>query len=117
MKTKIVITNNFGKEAKKLLKKYKSLKVELRDLNEKLMMDPKAGNPIGNDTYKIRLAVKSKGQGKRGGLRVITHLEVNLHIDENTQTLYMLSIYDKSEIETISKKELSRIISKIKNQK
>jgi len=116
MKTKIVITNNFGKEAKKLLKKYKSLKVELHNLNEELMENPKLGTPIGNDTYKIRLAVKSKGKGKSGGLRVITHLEVNLHIDEESQNIYLLSIYDKTDTESILKKEIIRIISKIKSQ-
>lgn len=117
MKTEIVITNNFSKEAKKLLKKYKSLKSELRKLNEELLANPKLGTPIGSNIYKIRLAVKSKGKGKSGGLRIITHLEVNLHFDEITNTLFLMSIYDKSDSKTISKNELARILSKLKIRK
>ncbi len=117
MKTEIIITANFSKEAKKLMKKYKSLKSELRKLNEELLINPKLGTSIGKDTYKIRLAVKSKSRGKSGGLRIVTHLEVNLHMDEKNQILYLLSIYDKSDTETISNKQLTRILSKLKNQK
>ena len=117
MKTEIVITNNFSKEAKKLLKKYKSLKSELRKLNEELLENPKLGIPIGRNSYKIRLAVKSKGKGKSGGLRIITHLEINLQFDEVTNTLFLLSVYDKSETETISKNELARILSKLQINK
>lgn len=117
MKTEIVITNNFSKEAKKLLKKYKSLKSELRKLNEKLLENPKLGKPIGKDSYKIRLTVKSKGKGKSGGLRIITHLNLNVHFDELTNTVFLLSVYDKSETESISKNELVRLLSKLKINK
>jgi mRNA-degrading endonuclease RelE of RelBE toxin-antitoxin system len=115
MKTEIVITNNFSKEAKKLLKKYKSLKLELRQLNEELLHHPKLGTPIGQNSYKIRLAVKSKGKGKSGGLRIITYVELKIHFDEITNTVYLLSVYDKSETDSISGKELSLILSKLKN--
>lgn len=117
MKTEIVITNNFSKEAKKLLKKYKSLKSEFRKLNEELLANPKLGTPIGENSYKIRLAVKSKGKGKSGGLRVITHLELKLHFDEITSTVFLLSVYGKSETDSISRNELTRILSKLKNRK
>ena len=117
MKTEIVITNNFSKEAKKLLKKYKSLKSELRELNEELLRNPKLGTPIGKNSYKIRLAVKSKGKGKSGGLRIITHLDINVHFDELTNTIFLLSVYDKSEADSISKNEFSRLILKLKINK
>jgi len=30
------------------------------------------GTPLGNDVYKIRLAIASKNKGKSGGARVIS---------------------------------------------
>jgi hypothetical protein len=36
------------------------------------------GKNLGNNTYKIRLGVKSKGKGKSGGLRIITYTQRKL---------------------------------------
>lgn len=48
------------KEAKKLAKKYPSLKTELVELFGILTDNPTLGTPLGNDIYKIRLAIASK---------------------------------------------------------
>ena len=66
----------FRKEAKKLIKKYPSLKKELIALESQLSSDPTTGTALGNDCYKVRLAIASKGKGKSGGARVIIHLYV-----------------------------------------
>ena len=47
----------FEKQLKKLLKKYPSLKNEFANLIKSLEKDPKQGKLIGNDCYKIRLAI------------------------------------------------------------
>ncbi|MEA3475559.1 MAG: hypothetical protein U9R23_03835 [Candidatus Cloacimonadota bacterium] len=114
MNVKVITSNNFRKEAKRLIKKYPSLKKELAELETELLLNPKIGTPIGKDCYKIRLAIKSKEKGKRGGARVITYLIVNL-ITRNTErsSVYLLSVYDKSEFETISDKDLKRLISEL----
>ncbi len=83
----------FEKQAKRLIKKYASLKREIRLLISELKENPKQGTPIGKNCYKIRISITSKGKGKSGGARVIT----NLVISENN--VYLLSIYDKSERE------------------
>ena len=67
----------FEKQLKKLSKKYPSLKNEFANLIKSLEKDPKQGKLLGNDCYKIRLAIKSKGKGKSSGARVITHLREN----------------------------------------
>ncbi|NQU54670.1 MAG: hypothetical protein HQ522_19280 [Bacteroidetes bacterium] len=115
MKTEIVVTDNFQKKAKKFLKKYKSLKAELNQLYYTLLEHPNSGTPLGNNSFKIRLGVKSKGKGESGGLRIITYLEIDFLLDEETSKVYLLSIYDKSEIESISRNEIQQIISKIKD--
>jgi len=48
--------------------------------------------------------------GKSGGARVITHLIVNV---EN-ETLYLLKIYDKGDLENISEAELKHLLEIIK---
>jgi len=72
MNVNIIPTKPFEREAKPLIKKYTSLKSELAELGNELSQNPYIGDKITENTYKIRLAVKSKGKGKSGGLRVIT---------------------------------------------
>ena len=67
MSYKIDLSRNFKKEAKKLIKKYSSLKAELAGLFAELEDNPTKGIPLGNDVYKIRLVVASKVKGKSGG--------------------------------------------------
>ncbi len=102
MSFSILATSFFERELKKLAKKYPSLKKDLAALVEQLLQQPSTGTPIGNDCYKIRLAITSKGKGKSGGARVITYLRVA------GELLYLISIYDKSETENISDHELEK---------
>ncbi len=56
----VLITSDFKKDSKKLVKKYRSLKKDVLDLITSLEENPAQGIPLGNDCYKIRLAIKSK---------------------------------------------------------
>jgi len=78
-------------------------------LLDDLEADPKSGDPIGKNCFKVRMAITSKNKGKSGGARVITHLLVRLE----GETLYLLKIYDKSDLETISEKELENLLKAI----
>jgi hypothetical protein len=64
MNFSVIPSEKFKKEAKRLIKKFPSLKQELTDLGILLTIEPETGMPLGNDTYKIRLAIKSKGKEK-----------------------------------------------------
>jgi mRNA-degrading endonuclease RelE of RelBE toxin-antitoxin system len=64
MKFSVIPSDKFKKEAKRLVKKFPSLKQELLQVNIALSNQPETGTPLGNNTYKIRLAIKSKGKGK-----------------------------------------------------
>ena len=107
MKFDVRVSATFKKQAKRLIKKFPSLKHELDELVNSLESDPKLGKPIGQDCFKIRLIIASKKKGKSGGARIITHL----HIIKNT--VYLLTIYDKSEQSTISEKELRELLHAI----
>ncbi len=66
MNYNIQISENFKKEAKKLAKKYPSLKNDLEVLFSELQSNPTMGKHLGNDIYKIRLAISSTNEGKSG---------------------------------------------------
>jgi hypothetical protein len=107
MNYKIASIPLFDQQTKRLGKKYPSLKNDLADLIEKLALDPEQGTALGNNFYKIRLAIASKGKGKSGGARVITYLKIT------ETTVYLASIYDKSAKSTITTKELELIFKAI----
>jgi mRNA-degrading endonuclease RelE of RelBE toxin-antitoxin system len=94
----------FDKQLKWLSKKYPSLKKEYEELLESLENSPKQGKPLGNNCYKIRLAIASKRKGKSGGARIITCVQIT------KSEVYLLSIYDKSEKDAISDKELFSLL-------
>ncbi|WP_035557548.1 hypothetical protein [Hymenobacter sp. IS2118] len=106
--TLVVTTANFRREAKPLLKKYRSLKPELIDLVEVLQRDSTHGEPLGQDCYKIRVAIASKSRGKSGGARIITYRRV-IDVDTQAVKLFLLSIYDKSEVASIGRDEIARL--------
>lgn len=97
----------FDKQAKRLAKRYPSLKSDLVGLFRNLKADPTQGVPLGNNFYKIRLAISSKGRGKSGGARVITFLKIT------QSTIYLTAIYDKSIKNTITESELNKIFKLI----
>jgi mRNA-degrading endonuclease RelE of RelBE toxin-antitoxin system len=94
----------FDRQLKRLSKKYPSLKEEYFELIESLEQNPEQGTNLGNNCYKIRLAIASKQKGKSGGARVITNFVIA------DATVYLLSIYDKSEKENLTDKELDELL-------
>src|ERR1035437_5252564 len=110
MSYSILVSDNFKKEAKKLIKKYASLKNELAILFEELQENPTLGTSLGNDIYKRRIAISSKGKGKRGGARVMTFVKVS------DTTVLVFSIYSKGTKDDISDKEIEEIIKKYRIQ-
>ncbi|MHA4738344.1 type II toxin-antitoxin system RelE family toxin [Dyadobacter sp. MSC1_007] len=105
MSFKVEASENFARELKRLAKKYLSLKNDVSELLHGLSVDPLQGTALGRNCFKIRLAIKSKGKGKSGGARVISCVIVV------TETVMLLSIYDKSEIENISSQDLTALIN------
>ncbi len=97
----------FERQAKRLIKRYPSLKQELQKLIQELKQEPKSGTSIGHNCYKTRIAIASKGKGKSGGARVITHV-VFIY-----DTVYLLSIYDKSDVENLTDKDILELIKHI----
>jgi len=97
----------FDKQVKKLSKKYPSFKDDLIKLAISLSEKPIQGIPLGNDCYKIRMAISSKGKRKSKGARVLTHVYYS------GKMIYMLNVYDKSALDNISQKKIKELLSHI----
>jgi len=99
----VVTTNEFCIRAKRLAKKYKSFKNDLSCLVDSLVVNPEQGVLLSKGFRKIRMSIESKGKGKSGGARVITYnCIVNLSVDK----IILVTVYDKSEKDTINDKEI-----------
>jgi len=97
MSFRIVITDSFRRPGKRLGKKFVSFKADFAALLDELEADPQTGEPLGRDCYKVRMSITAKG--KSGGAIVITCVKVV------GKTVFLLTIYDKSEQDSISDKE------------
>ena len=106
MSYNIIPTPDFKKFFKKLFKKYPSLKNDLAELIEKLEEDYSIGVSLGNNLYKIRLAIESKNKGKSAGARIIYFF-----VDVDNE-IYLIHIFDKSQFENIPKHILIDLLKK-----
>jgi mRNA-degrading endonuclease RelE of RelBE toxin-antitoxin system len=96
----------FEKQFKKLAKKYSLIKEDI----SKFMTDfdnlHSQSTTIKNNLFKARLANSNKNKGKSSGYRIYYYLKIN-------DTVYLLTIYDKSEIESINESILDEFINEI----
>ncbi|HHH20027.1 MAG TPA: hypothetical protein ENK86_05925 [Campylobacterales bacterium] len=103
-KISIIPFKSFVKDVKKLKKKYKNILHDIECFQNELHENPFIGESLGQGIHKVRIKNSDKNQGKSGGYRVIT-----CFIDENN-TVYLVRMYDKSDIESIKTATLIAII-------
>ena len=103
---KIVITNHFKRQIKRLIKRNRSLKGVL--MSSLSNFSKQTAISIGEDIYKIRLQRNNKG--KSGGYRLYIYL---LEIEA---LISPVCIYSKSEKENISISELAEHVDRIKEE-
>ena len=104
MSYRVKFIPKFEKELKRLAKKYPSLKADFSLLLTSLKENPTQGTALGNECYKVPMSIASKGKGKSGGARVITCFKIV------QSTVYLLTLFDKSEKENIPDKELKELL-------
>ncbi len=100
----IIPFKTFVKDVKKLKKKYKNILDDIEEFKKVIEDNPTIGASLGHGIYKVRVKNSSKSQGKSSGYRVIT-----CFFDKNN-TVYLVKMYDKSEIESIKTSKLLEII-------
>ena len=97
----------FKRQAKRLAKKHHSLEKDLFAFSDEVSENPRKGISLGNNVYKVRLKITSKTTGKSGGMRVITYVQ------GREESVYLLAIYDKSELSTLTDKQIRELIKEI----
>jgi len=105
MNYKIKTIPRFEKDVKRLKKRFPKIKEDLSNLISELQKSPKIGTSLGDNMYKIRIPNSSIPTGKSGGFRVITYYEID-------NAIYLITIYSKSEKDTILTNKLKEIINK-----
>jgi hypothetical protein len=115
VKVNVRITKRFQSASKILIRRYPSFLKDLAALENDLRQNPKLGISLGNNAYKIRLKITSKGKGKSGGARVISLLETTFITEIQKSgdeiTVNLLYVYDKSDMENMTDKELKELIA------
>ena len=109
MSCRITYTPDFARQLKHLAKKYKSIKGDYAKLLSDLYANPLLGVELGHHLRKVCMSIASKGKGKSGGARVITYTVILAEIDTEIK---LLTIYDKSERENLTDKELLDLMQK-----
>ena len=103
----VSVSDDFSKEAKRLAKKYPSLKQDYKEFLESIKNNPLQGDEITKNIRKIRMAIKAKGKGKSGGARVITF---NVLTDvENGHVIFLL-LYDKEDASTVKVNVVKQLV-------
>lgn len=74
---------------------------------QELKENPEQGTAIGERCFKIRIAIASKCKCKSGGAMAIPDFVIT------EETVFLISIYDKSEKENLTDKELDELLKAI----
>lgn len=109
MPTRVDTTHEFDKEIERLARKYPSVFDAVDELIAQTEDDLRPGSRVpgvGAVVYKARLPNRSARRGRRGGFRVIYYLQF-------PDAVFLLTIYSKTENDSISNAEIRRIINTV----
>jgi hypothetical protein len=107
VKYKVSIAPIFKKQQSRLAKKYPSLDSDVIAFIEEIKENPNQGSSLGSGLYKVRMQIASKSKGKSGGARIITCVKIV------EKQVILAAIYDKSEQDTMTAKELIKLLNQI----
>ena len=107
MAFEVVLTPDFKKDLKQIAKKHKQILKDIAGLIDQLTGNPAMGTDLGQNVYKIRLAISGTNKGKSGGASVITYVVI---VDK---TVFLAEIYLKSEFDTA---DVNLLIGRLKEQ-
>ena len=105
---KVDRTSDFEKSLKKLNKKYRSAREDIKPLIEQLEAGETPGDRISGNkylVYKIRVRNSDNKKGQSGGYRVI-YYTITL------ESILLITIYSKSDRTDISNAEIEEIIAR-----
>jgi len=107
MTFKLAFTKSFGRDLKKLKKKYPSILADLDKIATELLERPSLGDPVYKNCYKVRIPISSMSKGKSGSARLITYVVYSKSI------VFLIAIFIKGERSSILDKEIKRLIKEL----
>lgn len=110
MDVSVDVGPEFKRQFKRLAKKYHSLIDDFETWKNEILANPLVGDDLGAGVRKIRMSIKSKGKGKRGGARILT---LNILVDIERMEVTLLTIYDKNEISNINDEYIRFLIGNL----
>jgi mRNA-degrading endonuclease RelE of RelBE toxin-antitoxin system len=99
----VFYSGHFKKSAKRLAKRYKSLKKDLQRFVKSLEADPAQGARLAEGLYKVRVKNSDNNRGKSAGYRIITYAIVE-------DQILLVDIYAKSDMANISDEAIDLIV-------
>jgi mRNA-degrading endonuclease RelE of RelBE toxin-antitoxin system len=102
----VIPTDSFIKELKRISKKHNQILSDIKKLSIALKENPTMGTDLGQNIYKIRLAISGTNKGKSGGARIITCVVLVREV------IYLSEIYLKSESDTV---DVDLVVQRLKN--
>jgi mRNA-degrading endonuclease RelE of RelBE toxin-antitoxin system len=106
--TEVIESISYQKELKKLTKKYRSIRKDVKPLIQQLADGETPGDRISGNkypVYKVRVKNSDTRSGKSGGYRVI-------YYTKTPTAILLTSIYAKSDRDSISNEEVEAIIDR-----
>ncbi len=100
-------TSGFKKELKRISKKHRGILADIANLSAQLKENPTLGVDLGQNVYKIRMAISGTNKGKSGGARVITFVVLI------RETVYLAEILLKNEHDTV---DVDKVIQRLKDE-
>ena len=110
MPTTVNIPPEFSRQVKYLQRKYPSAVAEVRSFVAQLQVGERPGDEVPDvgyaGVYKQRLRNRTAKRGKQGGFRLIYYVS-------QTDEIFLLLIYSKTEVKGISAQEIRNLLDKI----
>jgi hypothetical protein len=103
MNLTLIITPEFARAVKSLLKKYRLILDDLKTLEQELSTGETKAVELGRNCFKTRLQNSSIPVGKSGGFRII-------YFYKKDDKIYLLDIYSKTDMENIKDSRLLEIL-------
>jgi mRNA-degrading endonuclease RelE of RelBE toxin-antitoxin system len=110
MNYSVVLTRSFKRSVKRLEKRFRHVKDDVRIAIQVLLQSPKLGVviPGASGIRKVRVRNTDLPKGKSGGYRLLYYVG-----DQPAPTIHLLLLYAKSDREDVTRRELQQLLDEL----
>ena len=113
MSYRVVLAASFKHSVKRLKKRFRHAKEDVREAVRQLLRNPMQGAviPGGYGVRKLRVCNTDLKKGKSGGYRLLYYVE-----GQPTPTIYLLMLYFKSDRDDVTRRELKQLLDELADE-